>query len=72
MELVDVLDENGNLTGKVMDKDEVHEKNFFHNEVTVFIMNDKKEILLQKRSPNKNMGQIFGDCVVDMLMQEKN
>lgn len=53
MELIDIVDEKGIPTGEVIDKDEAHEKNILHNEVGVFIINDKHEILLEKRSPNK-------------------
>lgn len=53
MELIEIVDENGNYTGQVMDKEEAHDKNLLHNEVGIFIINDKQEILLQKRSANK-------------------
>ena len=53
MELIEIVDENGNFTGQVMDKEEAHDKNLLHNELGIFIINDKKEILLQKRSANK-------------------
>lgn len=53
MELIDIVDENGNFTGQVMDKEKAHDKNLLHNEIAIFIINDKKQVLLQKRSPNK-------------------
>ena len=53
MELIDIVDKNGNFTGEVMDKEEAHNKNLLHNEVAIFIINDKKQILLQKRNANK-------------------
>lgn len=53
MELIEIVDENGNFTGEVMDKDETHDKNLLHNEIAVFIINDNKQVLLQKRSANK-------------------
>lgn len=53
MELIEIVDKNGNFTGQVMDKEEAHDKNLLHNEVAVFIINDKKQVLLQKRSANK-------------------
>ena len=53
MELIEIVDENGNFTGQVMDKEEAHDKNLLHNEVGIFIINEKKEILLEKRSANK-------------------
>ena len=53
MELIEIVDENGNFTGQVVDKEEAHDKNLLHNEVGIFIINDKREVLLQKRSANK-------------------
>ena len=53
MELIQIVDENGNFTGQIIDKEEAHDKNLLHNEVATFIINDKKQVLLQKRSANK-------------------
>lgn len=53
MELIEIVDENGNFTGQIMDREEAHDKNLLHNEVSIFIINDKKQVLLQKRSANK-------------------
>lgn len=53
MELIQIVDENGNFTGEIMDKEEAHDKNLLHNEVAVFIINNNKQVLLQKRSANK-------------------
>lgn len=53
MELIQIVDKNGKFTGEIMDRKEAHDKNLLHNEVAAFIINDKKQVLLQKRSPNK-------------------
>lgn len=53
MELIQIVDENGNFTGQIIDKEEAHDKNLLHNEVAAFIINDKKQVLFQKRSANK-------------------
>lgn len=53
MELVDVIDENNHLIGKVEDKDIVHRQGMWHREISVWIMNQKGEILLQKRAMSK-------------------
>ncbi len=53
MELIEIVDRDGNFTGQIIDKEEAHDKNLLHNEVAVFIINDKKQVLLQKRSANK-------------------
>ena len=53
MELLDVLDEEGNITGKVEDKDTIHDKGLWHKEVDAWIVNEKGEILIQKRASTK-------------------
>lgn len=53
MELIQIVDKNGNFTGQIMDKEEAHDKNLLHNEVAAFVINDKGQVLLQKRSANK-------------------
>lgn len=53
MELIEVIDDNGNFTGEVVDIKELHDRNLLHYEIVVFIVNDNKEVLLQKRSTNK-------------------
>ena len=53
MELLDVLDETGKLTGEKEERIVVHEKNLWHIHVGIWIMNKKGELLFQKRSPNK-------------------
>lgn len=53
MELLDVVDENNNLIGKVEDRETIHQKGLYHREVGIWIMNEKGEILVQKRSANK-------------------
>lgn len=53
LELLDIVDEKGNKTGLIVDKDLAHNQNLLHNEVGLFIFNSKNELLIQKRSPNK-------------------
>lgn len=50
MELVEVIDENGKSTGEILPLEEVHKKNLLHSGVIVFIVNDKKQVLLERRS----------------------
>lgn len=52
--LLKVLDENGNISGIEETKKEVHDKKLWHNEVTIFLINEEGKILLQKRSQNVN------------------
>lgn len=53
-EYFDILDELGNKTGKIKLRSEVHRDGDWHKAVHIWIVNDKDEILLQKRSPNKD------------------
>lgn len=53
MEFVDSYNEVGEKTGKSVSKLEAHEKGIFHKSVHVWIVNKKGEILIQRRSKNK-------------------
>ncbi len=53
MELIDIVDKNGDFTGEVIEKEVAHDRNLLHNEIACFIINSNNEILLQKRSLNK-------------------
>lgn len=55
MEYFDILDENGNKTGEVKPRKEVHTKGYWHKSVYACIINSKGEILMQRRSPNKSI-----------------
>ncbi len=54
VEFFDILDEFGNKTGKIKNREEVHRDGDWHKSVHIWIVNDKNEVLLQKRSPNKD------------------
>ena len=53
MEYIDIFDENNNPTGQIKEKGKAHEEGDFHRTAHVWIINDKNELLLQKRSANK-------------------
>ena len=53
-EFFDVLDEQGNTTGKIKARSQVHKDGDWHKAVHIWIVNDKDDVLLQKRSPNKD------------------
>ncbi len=53
-EYFDVLDENGNKTGKIKLRSEVHRDGDWHKGVHIWIINDKGEILLQRRCATKD------------------
>lgn len=52
-EIWDLLDENGNKTGKIFERGTPFPEGYYHLGVDVWIVNAKNEILIQKRSPNK-------------------
>ena len=53
MEYIDIFDENNNPIGKIKEKRQAHEDGSFHRTAHVWILNDKNELLLQKRSASK-------------------
>ena len=53
MELLRVVDSNGNDTDEVLERNEVHDYGKLHNEVTIYIINNNRKVLLQKRSKNR-------------------
>lgn len=46
MEYIDIFDENNNPTGEIKEKTKAHEEGNFHRTAHIWIMNDKKELLL--------------------------
>ncbi|SFW73455.1 Isopentenyldiphosphate isomerase [Sinomicrobium oceani] len=54
-EYVDILDDQGNYTGKVLLKSEVHAKGLFHPTIHVWLFTGKDEVVLQKRSSLKDI-----------------
>lgn len=52
-EYFDLLDENGNKTGNIKLRSEVHRDGDWHKAVHIWIINDKGEILLQRRCATK-------------------
>lgn len=61
MEYIDIFDYNNNPTGEIKEKTRAHEDGNFHRTAYVWIMNDKKELLLQKRSATKKSHPNFWD-----------
>ena len=53
MEYIDIFDENNNSIGAIKEKQQAHEDGNFHRTAHVWIINDKNELLLQKRSASK-------------------
>lgn len=55
MEYLDILDSNGNKTGEIKPRNEVHSKGYWHKGVHIWIINSKRELLVQRRSENKDV-----------------
>lgn len=53
-EFFDVLDEFGNKTGKIKERTLVHRDGDWHRSVHIWIVNDRQEVLLQRRSIDKD------------------
>lgn len=80
MELIDIVDENNELTGQIEDRVIAYEKGLWRRTVSCWIMNKKGEILLQKRTANKlknpnkwakTGGQVdSGESVEDAIFRE--
>jgi len=56
MELLEYFDEENKNSLGVCERDLVHKDNLWHREVAVWIMNEKNELLLQRRSAKKKQG----------------
>lgn len=57
MELFDVVDQYGNPTGKIVERNEAHEKGIRHRTSHIWIVREKdgrREVLLQKRAQKKD------------------
>ncbi len=61
MEYIDIFDENDNPTGKIKEKQQAHEDGNFHRTAHIWIINDKNELLLQKRSSTKKTHPNYWD-----------
>lgn len=53
-EYFDILDDNGNKTGKIKLRSEVHRDGDWHKAVHIWILNQSGDILLQRRSATKD------------------
>lgn len=80
-ELLRVLDENGNPTGRFEKREIVHVNKLFHNEVALWIIDkENKKVLLQRRSPNKKQnpnklalcaGHVVGNETIDEALEKE-
>ena len=63
-EKFDVLNQFGEFTGKIATRDKCHKKGLWHRAVYAFIIDDKGNVLLQKRSKNKKLWPNMWDVTV--------
>ena len=54
-ELIDILDAEGNPTGRRCLKSVAHKNGYFHATVHLWLFTEHRKILLQKHSPNKKV-----------------
>ena len=54
LELLDVVDEKDRITGKILDRETIHENGLWHRQATCWIMNKEGKLLFQKRSKLKS------------------
>lgn len=64
MEYIDVFDENNKPTGETKEKECAHKDGDFHRTAHVWIINDKNELLLQRRSMAKKSYPNYWDISV--------
>ncbi|MBC6998679.1 NUDIX domain-containing protein [Cytophaga sp. FL35] len=63
-ELIDILDSQGNLTGKTAMKSEAHKNGWYHQSVHVWFYTENGQILLQQRAANKDTHPLLWDVSV--------
>jgi len=63
-ELIDILDAEGNYTGKTAMKSEAHRKGLFHPTVHVWLYTKDAKILIQQRAKNKDTYPLLWDVSV--------
>ncbi len=68
-EYFDVLDEHGHKTGRIKPRSEVHRDGDWHRAVHIWIVNDKGEVLLQRRAPDKDTHPNYWDISVGGHLQ---
>ena len=63
-ELLDIVDKNGNATGKTALKSEAHRNGWYHNTIHLWLYTSNGQILLQQRSHKKTIYPLLWDVSV--------
>ena len=63
-ELIDILDSNGDFTGKTAMKSEAHKNGWFHATVHIWFYTTDGKILLQQRGKHKETHPLLWDVSV--------
>lgn len=63
-EILDIVDKQGNPTGKTALKSEAHSKGLYHNTIHLWLFTSNGEILLQQRSQKKTIYPLLWDVSV--------
>ena len=66
-EIIINVDENDNEIGFI-EKLDAHIKGVLHRAISVFIFNDNKELLLQKRFSGKYHSPVFGPILAVLIL----
>lgn len=61
MEQIDIIDENGNPTGKIATRDEVHSKGLWHKIIVVAVIDEEGHILMQQRAKTVETNKLKWD-----------
>jgi isopentenyl-diphosphate Delta-isomerase len=84
MSKINIVDENDNVIGEET-RENIHKNGLLHREIHVWVFNDKREIIFQKRSENKDtnpglldasfgghveIGETYEDAAIKELKEE--
>ncbi len=60
-ELIDVLDENGNKTGEIVTRTQIHKEGLWHKIVVIAIIDKEGRLLMQQRAKDKTKNSLKWD-----------
>lgn len=63
-DLIDIVDEHGELIGKTASKSEIHQKGWYHNTAHLWLYTSQGEILLSQRAASKKIYPLLWDVSV--------